>query len=75
MERGYGPDLRPLQAIGYRQAVAVLEGRITAAAAEASVVTETMQYAKRQRTWFRHQATVSWFEEAAEARARIAAHL
>jgi tRNA dimethylallyltransferase len=75
MGRGYGPDLRPLQAIGYRQVVAVLEGRITVSAAEASIVTETMQYAKRQRTWFRHQATVSWFEEATEALARIAVHL
>jgi len=57
---GYGTDLRPLKAIGYRQAVAVTEGRLSEAAARHDMVTETMRYAKRQMTWFRHQAEVSW---------------
>jgi tRNA dimethylallyltransferase len=65
--QGYGAGLRPLQAIGYRQAVEVLEGRMTVADAEAAVVTETMRYAKRQRTWFRHQAAVLWLERPEDA--------
>lgn len=60
LARGFGADLRPLRAIGYRQAVAVIEGRLSEAAAQRDMVTETMQYAKRQMTWFRHQAEVSW---------------
>jgi tRNA dimethylallyltransferase len=60
LARGYGPELRPLKAIGYRQAVAVVEGRLSEAAARHDIVTETMRYAKRQMTWFRHQAVVSW---------------
>jgi tRNA dimethylallyltransferase len=60
LARGYGPDLRPLKAIGYRQAVAVLQGRLSEAVARRDIVTETMRYAKRQMTWFRHQAEVSW---------------
>jgi tRNA dimethylallyltransferase len=60
--RGYAGDLRPLQSIGYRQAVAVLEGRAGREALRPQIVTATMRYAKRQLTWFRHQADVSWFE-------------
>ncbi|HEX9187882.1 MAG TPA: tRNA (adenosine(37)-N6)-dimethylallyltransferase MiaA, partial [Vicinamibacteria bacterium] len=52
LARGLGPEARPLQAIGYRQALAVLQGRSELAAAERDIVTETMRYAKRQMTWF-----------------------
>ena len=61
LERGYAPDLRPLRAIGYRQAVAVLRGEMAAAEAPRAIVAETMRYAKRQMTWFRHQTPAAWF--------------
>jgi tRNA dimethylallyltransferase len=60
---------RPLEAIGYRQAVAVLRGDLDLAGAERSIVADTMRFAKRQMTWFRHQAEVTWFETADEAHA------
>ena len=61
---GYSGELRPLRAIGYRQALAVLEGRLSEEEAQRSMETETLQYAKRQRTWFRHQAgEVHWAEQ------------
>jgi tRNA dimethylallyltransferase len=64
----YGPDLRPLQSIGYRQAVAVVRGQMRLDDAERSIVTETMRFAKRQRTWFRHQQPdVVWFARAEDA--------
>jgi tRNA dimethylallyltransferase len=62
LDRGYAAELRPLRAIGYRQAVAVLRGEMTAADAQRAIVAETMQYAKRQMTWFRHQARAEWFQ-------------
>jgi len=66
----YGPGLRPLQSIGYRQAVAVVRGEMSPEEAERSIVTETMRFAKRQRTWFRHQQPdVAWFATAHEAHA------
>ncbi len=71
LDRGLSPQLRPLQAIGYRQAVAVVQGRLGAAEAEASIVTDTMRFAKRQMTWFRHQEEVRWFREAEEARRAV----
>jgi tRNA dimethylallyltransferase len=66
----YPPELRPLQAIGYRQAVAVVQGRQTLAEASRDMVKDTMRYAKRQRTWFRHQEDVVWCVSPEEARER-----
>ena len=74
--RGLAPSLRPLQAIGYRQALAVLRGDLAAAAAEREIVAETMRFAKRQMTWFRHQQPgVRWFDDPAAAQREIAAWL
>jgi tRNA dimethylallyltransferase len=64
-------ELRPLRAIGYRQAVAVVRGAQTVEDAQRDIVKETMRYAKRQMTWFRHQEDVRWFREAADARVAI----
>jgi tRNA dimethylallyltransferase len=65
MARFGEPLPRPLAAIGYRQAVCVLRGELTLEAAEQSIVTETLRFAKRQMTWFRHQTPkdVRWFED------------
>lgn len=62
--RGFAPDLRPLRAIGYRQAVEVVLGRQDEADARRDMVASTMQYAKRQLTWFRHQTDAVWSETA-----------
>jgi tRNA dimethylallyltransferase len=40
---------------GYRTIRALEEGGVAESAAIAQIITETRQYAKRQRTWFRHQ--------------------
>ncbi|HTR97579.1 MAG TPA: tRNA (adenosine(37)-N6)-dimethylallyltransferase MiaA [Candidatus Acidoferrales bacterium] len=47
--------LAALHAIGYDEALAVLEGRLTREAAEVETNRRTALLAKRQRTWFRHQ--------------------
>jgi tRNA dimethylallyltransferase len=67
LARGYRPELRPLQAIGYREAVQVVRGELEPAEARRRIVTATLRYAKRQRTWFRHQARVEWCASAAQA--------
>lgn len=54
-ESGLGPPLRKLRAVGYDEALDLLEGRIQRAEAEARTALRTRQLAKRQRTWFRHQ--------------------
>ncbi len=49
------PDAPAWKASGYGAVRDAVEGRCTLDAAVARVVIETRQYAKRQRTWFRHQ--------------------
>src|SRR6185295_2857526 len=68
----YGPDVRPLRSIGYRQAVAVVRGGLGVDDARRDIVKETMRYAKRQMTWFRHQEQVTWCADAGEAEALAA---
>ena len=48
------------QAIGYREAMEVLSGASSAEAAQARTIVRTNRLAKRQGTWFRHQANVDW---------------
>ena len=55
------------QAIGYAEAFAVLDGRCTAAEAREKICLRTRQLAKRQMTWFRHQASVAWIATDATA--------
>ena len=45
------------------------------AEAEAATVTATLQYAKRQRTWFRHQLEGVWCTTPEEARAAVVGFL
>jgi tRNA dimethylallyltransferase len=53
--------LKPLGALGYRQACAVLLNGISREEAIRSTQTATRQYAKRQMTWFRRESDVTWF--------------
>ncbi len=61
---GYGPALRPLQALGYKQLGAVVTGTTSIADAAAETVRATFGYARRQRTWFRRTAAAARFAEA-----------
>jgi tRNA dimethylallyltransferase len=75
--KGYGAA-KPLQALGYAQLGAVLDGKRTLADAVAETVRATNDYARRQRTWFRKQPAARRFErlpdiEAAAEAARGAA--
>ncbi|HHW51168.1 MAG TPA: tRNA (adenosine(37)-N6)-dimethylallyltransferase MiaA [Pseudoclavibacter sp.] len=50
------------KAIGYAQALAVLAGTLTEAAARAETARATVRYARRQRTWFRRYRHAQWLE-------------
>ncbi|HEY8371000.1 MAG TPA: tRNA (adenosine(37)-N6)-dimethylallyltransferase MiaA [Thermodesulfobacteriota bacterium] len=69
--RGYGPWLKPMRALGYRQIGDYLAGRLTLAEAAASIKIETRRYAKRQRTWWRGEREAQWVD-VSEARVRLA---
>lgn len=52
---GHCEDSPALDALGYREVLAWVRGRIGRPEAETAIVRRTWQYARRQRTWFRHQ--------------------
>jgi tRNA dimethylallyltransferase len=60
----YPPAARPFQAIGYREAAAVVSGRMTEEAAVAETRRRTRAYAKRQMTWLRAERNVHWVNAA-----------
>ncbi|MBR6020785.1 MAG: tRNA (adenosine(37)-N6)-dimethylallyltransferase MiaA, partial [Kiritimatiellae bacterium] len=53
-------------AIGYEEAGRVLDGTMDEEEAIAATALRTRQYAKRQMTWFRHQARVAWVDAGAD---------
>ncbi len=57
---GYAPDLPALKSLGYRQVVAYLQGRRSAAEALAEMQRATRNYARRQLTWFRREPVAEW---------------
>jgi tRNA dimethylallyltransferase len=59
-DRGYGPELRPMQAIGYRHVMPVVAGVDTLANALEVMRRDTRRFARRQRTWLRKVSAVRW---------------
>lgn len=60
LNRGLPRRATALQAIGYKEFLAVLEGRATEAEALAEVKLRSRQYAKRQLTWLRRNPDIHW---------------
>jgi tRNA dimethylallyltransferase len=58
----YGPDLPLLNTLGYQEIKQYLAGEISLNAAKALTVLHTRQFAKRQRTWFRANPNIEWFD-------------
>jgi len=62
LERPDASGIKPLGALGYRQACAVLRGEVGREEAVRETQAATRRYAKRQMTWFRREPGVEWFE-------------
>jgi len=62
-----------VDAVGYREMLACVEGRTDVATAVAATVRATRRFAKRQRTWFRREPDVVWHHPEADADAIVAA--
>lgn len=60
LSRGLSPALPAFQAIGYRQIVGHLLGRLTLQGAIEETIRATRRYAKRQITWFHREPNVEW---------------
>ena len=67
LNRGYGPHLRSMQALGYRHMVQHLQDGAEIEKVMGTMKRDTRRYAKRQMTWFRRDQEINWFHpEAAD---------
>ena len=58
----YGSDLPLLNTLGYAEIKQYLAGDIDLDEAISLTITRTRQFAKRQRTWFRKNKQINWFD-------------
>lgn len=61
LAKGVPPESNALGAHGYRRVVEFLQGKRTLESAVDQTKLDIRHYAKRQLTWFRHEAGVEWF--------------
>lgn len=61
-EDGLGATFTARQAIGYKELIDYLEGRVTLAEAVDAVKLRSRRYAKRQLTWFRRDKRTVWID-------------
>jgi tRNA dimethylallyltransferase len=61
LRQKYG-DLPLLKTLGYREMGQYLAGEVNLEEAKALTVLHTRQFAKQQRTWFRADETIAWFD-------------
>ncbi len=57
----YGWSLPLLETLGYQEIKDYLAGKTDLATAKDLIILHTRQFAKRQRTWFRSQPEIKWF--------------
>ena len=68
LSKGVPPESNALGAHGYRRVVEFLQGKRTLESAIEQTKLDIRHYAKRQMTWFRHEAGVKWFDGFGEER-------
>lgn len=60
LRKGYGPELKPMNALGYRHIVSHLSGGVSLPEAVAEMRRDTRRYAKRQMTWLSREPDAVW---------------
>jgi tRNA dimethylallyltransferase len=70
LRRRYDPALPAFSAIGYREAWAVLDGKLMRDQAIELDARRNEQFAKRQATWFRSEPGIEWLDAAADPLSR-----
>ena len=62
-EKGYDSSLVSMQALGYKQLLAYLDGKCSLEEAVYQIKRDTRHFAKRQLTWFRREKDVIFFDK------------
>ncbi len=66
LEQGYSPELPALSAIGYRECIAVLQGKISLEEAKTLMKRATRRYVRHQANWFKESdPRIHWLEAGA----------
>lgn len=71
LEMGYTTHINALNTVGYKETIAFINGEITEEQAIEAIKMNTRRYAKRQLTWFRKYAQMTWLEPNVEVAANI----
>ena len=66
LDAGLREGVTAPQAIGYKEIVAAIDGKISLDEARDRIKLATRRYAKRQRTWFRKDARITWLDATAK---------
>ena len=62
----YG-QVKPLEAIGYKEVVEYLNGNCDLSETKKLIKLHTLQYAKRQMKWFKRDKTIKWISNYRQA--------
>ena len=63
LDRGLASGRTAAAALGYRQVIAALRGDTTLAEAAAATSAATRRFVRRQRSWFRRDPRIHWYDE------------
>lgn len=62
LQQGYNKKMQALKAIGYKEIIDHLEGKLSLEESVELLKKNTRHFAKRQLTWFRRDPNIKWFE-------------
>lgn len=62
LQQGYNKKMQALKAIGYKEIIDHLEGRLSLEESVELLKKNTRHFAKRQLTWFRRDPNIRWFD-------------
>jgi tRNA dimethylallyltransferase len=62
LEMGYGPQLKPMRSLGYKQMIQFLSKEVGWTEAVRQMKRDTRHYARRQWTWFKGDPEVHWHD-------------
>lgn len=62
IDMGYNPGLKAMKALGYSHICSYLEGKYNLEETVRLIKRDTRHYAKRQMTWFRRDAGITWYD-------------
>lgn len=75
LRKRFDPGLSPFSAIGYREAWSVLDGQATTEQAIETDIRRNVAFARRQRTWFRSEPGITWFDAADDPERAARSHV